>query len=274
MKKVQRLLLYIVLTALSFIWIYPFLWMVTASFKTQEEFFANGLSLIPNQFTFENILRAWNEANFDQYFVNSVIITLGTIIIVLLTTATCGYVLGRYSFKGKKVVYALLISSMFVPSEFTFIPIYDLIKMLGMMNTRLGVILAESGGNHLIFILLFATFFSKIPKELEEAAIMDGSGFFKTFSIIMLPLAKPVVGSVMIMQFIWTWNSFLLPLVLTLSAPNVRPLSVGLYAFQGENIVDWTGIAAGGTIAILPIIIIFICLQRLFVDGIAGSVKG
>ncbi|MNZ93441.1 L-arabinose transport system permease protein AraQ [compost metagenome] len=172
------------------------------------------------------------------------------------------------------MIYALLISSMFVPTEFAIIPIYDLIKNLGLMNTQMGVVLAEAGGNHLIFIMLFATFFAKIPKELEEAAIMDGSGFLRTFTTIMVPLAKPVIGSVMIMQFIWSWNSFLLPLILTLSAPNARPLSVGLYALQGENIVDWTGIAAGGTIAIVPIIIIFLCLQRFFVDGIAGSVKG
>ncbi|MBR2566075.1 MAG: carbohydrate ABC transporter permease [Paenibacillus sp.] len=230
--------------------------------------------MIPKEFTFDNLLRAWNQANFERYFFNSVIITIGTIFIVFFTTATCGYVLGRYSFKGKKLIFVLLIASMFVPMEFAIIPIYDLIKMLGLMNTQMGVILAEAGGNHLIFILLFSTFFAKIPKELEEAAIVDGSGFLRTFLTVMLPLSKPVIGSVMIMQFIWSWNSFLLPLILTLSAPNARPLSVGLYALQGENIVDWTGIAAGGTIAIVPIIIIFLCLQRFFVDGIAGSVKG
>ncbi|WP_110934103.1 carbohydrate ABC transporter permease [Paenibacillus bouchesdurhonensis] len=274
MRMIKRSIFYIVMTAFCLVWIYPFLWMVTASFKTQNEFFANGLSLIPKHFTFDNIARAWNQANFEQYFINSVIITVGTIAIVFFTTATCGYVLGRYSFKGKKIIYALLISSMFVPMEFAIIPIYDLIRKLGLVNTQMGVILAEAGGNHLIFILLFATFFAKIPNELEEASIVDGSGFFRTFIMVMLPLSKPVIGSVMIMQFIWSWNSFLLPLILTLSAPNARPLSVGLYALQGENIVDWTGIAAGGTIAIVPIVVIFLFLQRFFVDGIAGSVKG
>lgn len=270
----RKSIFYVIMSVFCLIWIYPFLWMVSASFKSQNEFFTNGLSLIPKSFTFENIIRAWNEANFEQYFINSVVITVGTIVIVLFTTATCGYALGRYDFKGKKVVYLLLIASMFVPMEFAIIPIYDLIKAMGLMNTRLGVILAESGGNHIIFILLFATFFAKIPKELEEAAVMDGSGFFRTFFTVMLPLSKPVVGSVVIMQFIWSWNSFLLPLILTLNEPDARPLSVGLYALRGENIVDWTGIAAGGTIAILPIIVIFLLLQRYFVDGIAGSVKG
>lgn len=222
----------------------------------------------------ENLIRAWNEANFERYFLNSVILSISTILIVLVATATCGYVLGRYVFKGKKIVMGLLVASMFVPMEFAIIPIYDLIKNMGLLNNLMGVILAEAGGVHIIFILLFATFFGQIPKELEEASIMDGSGFFRTFASIMLPLSKPIVGSVTIMQFIWSWNSFMVPLILTLSKPDLRPLAVGLYALRGENVVDWTGIAAGGTIAILPIIIVFLFLQRYFVDGIAGAVKG
>ncbi|GGA00588.1 sugar ABC transporter permease [Paenibacillus marchantiophytorum] len=275
MMKILRLsLFHVVMTAFCIVWIYPFLWMVSASFKTQSEFFSNGLRLIPNSFQMGNLVRAWNEANFERYFINSVVISVSTILIVLLATATCGYVLGRYVFKGKKLVLGVLVASMFVPMEFAIIPIYDLIKHLGLMNNLLGVILAEAGGAHIIFILLFSTFFGQIPKELEEASIMDGCGFFRTFFTIMLPLSKPIVGSVTIMQFIWSWNSFMIPLILTLSSPNLRPLAVGLYALRGENVVDWTGIAAGGTIAILPIIVIFLFLQRYFVDGIAGAVKG
>jgi ABC-type glycerol-3-phosphate transport system permease component len=274
MKLAKKTLFHVVMTAFCFVWIYPFLWMVSASFKTQNEFFANGLKLIPESPSVENLIRAWNEANFERYFMNSVALSASTILIVLLATATCGYVLGRYSFRGKKLVMALLIASMFVPMEFAIIPIYDLIKGMGLLNSLWGVILAEAGGTHIIFILLFATFFSQIPKDLEEASIMDGCGFLRTFLTIMLPLSKPIVGSVTIMQFIWSWNSFMVPLILTLSEPDLRPLAVGLYALRGENVVDWTGIAAGGTIAILPIVIVFLFLQRYFVDGIAGAVKG
>ena len=102
---------------------------------------------------------------------------------------------------------------------------------------------------------------------------MDGCGFFQTYVRIMFPLAKPVITTVVIMQFIWTWNSFLLPLVLTLSKPELRTLAVGMYALQGEHVVDWTGIAAGATISVLPVIIIFIIMQKHFVNGIAGAVK-
>lgn len=164
-------------------------------------------------------------------------------------------------------------ASITVPLVFTIIPIFELLKATNLADSRLGLILAESGGGHVIFLLLFMGFYAQIPKELEEAAGMDGCNFGQTFLHIMFPLAKPVMITVVIMQFIWTWNSFLLPLTLTLSNPKLRTLSVGLYALQGENVVDWTGIAAGASIAIVPIIVIYICLQKYFVDGISGAVK-
>ncbi|MFC5447096.1 carbohydrate ABC transporter permease [Paenibacillus aestuarii] len=269
-----QLCLHAILICLAFIWVYPFLWMISASFKSKDDFFTKGLSLIPSSLDVSNFTRAWREGHFEQYFINSLVIVFFVTVIVLFVTATCGYALGRYTFFGKKAVVGLFAASIFVPLEFAIIPIFELIKNLGLMNSLTGVILAESGGSHLVFVLLFAGFFRQIPKELEDSAIIDGSGFIRTFTQIMLPLAKPIVGSAIIMQFIWTWNSFLLPLILTLSNPAIRPLAVGLYALRGENIVDWTGIAAGGTIAIVPIIVIFLFLQRYFVDGIAGAVKG
>ncbi|MBM7568543.1 carbohydrate ABC transporter permease [Paenibacillus sacheonensis] len=274
MRIATRTIYHIVFAVLSLLWIYPFLWMLAASFKTQNEFFAKGLSLVPTNWDLSNFRRAWTNGNFEAYFLNSVIVAASVIVIVLVITSTCGYALGRYSFRGKGVILAVLGASIFVPLEFSIIPVFQLIKNLGLMNSRMGVILAESGGGHVLFVLLFASFFRQVPKELEEAATMDGCGFLRTYLSVVLPLSKPIIGSVVIMQFIWTWNSFLLPLVLTLSSPNLRTLAVGLYALRGENVVDWTGIAAGGTIALAPIIVIFLLLQRYFVDGIAGAVKG
>lgn len=273
-SSISRLVTHIFLIGICFIWMYPFLWMVASSFKTDSEFFENGLSIIPSSFNFSNITRAWETANFSQYFLNTLIITASVVLIVLISTSACGYALGRFSFPGKKVIYVLLVSSMFIPLEFSIIPIVALINALGLSNTMIGVILAESGGGHVMLVLMFAGFFSQIPKEMEESATMDGCGFIRTFIHVMLPISKPIIGSTIIMQVIFTWNSFLIPLILTLSNPSIRPLSVGLYAFQGENIVDWTGIAAGATISVLPVIIIFFFLQKYFVEGISGAVKG
>ncbi len=271
--SVGKLLLYGMLAVMAFFWVYPFPWMLSASFKTQDEFFASSVSLIPKSLTAENLTRAWNNANFGVYFKNSVLVTVAVVLIVLLSTALAGYVLGRYEFVGKRVVLGVFMASITIPLVFTVIPIYELLKGMGLSQNLLGLILAEAGGGHVIFLMLFSGFFASIPKEMEEASVIDGCSFPQLFLHIMFPLSKPIMVTVVIMQFIWTWNSFLLPLTITLNNPKIRTLAVGLYALRGENVVDWTGIAAGASIAVLPVIIIFIACQKYFVDGIAGAVK-
>lgn len=268
-----RSVLYIILSIFAFVWVYPFIWMITASFKTQDEFWGSGLNIFPHNPTLDNFIRSWNNANFSQYFSNTIIVTVSSVIIVLLCTSAAGYALGRYMFPGKKVVLGIFMASITIPLTFTIIPIYELLNGLHMTNSLLGLIIAECGGSHILFLMLFSSFYTSIPNEMEEAAIVDGCGFLQTYFKIMFPLGKPVIVTVVIMQFIWTWNSFLLPLVLTLSKPELRTLAVGLYALKGEHVVDWTGIAAGASIAVVPVIILFICLQKYFVDGIAGAVK-
>lgn len=272
-RKGKTLLKHVLLILIGLIWIYPFLWMVSASFKGQAEFFDNKLGLIPRKPTLDNVVRIWNEANFDTYFLNTVLVTAGAVALVLLMTMLAGYVLGRYQFVGKKLIMTVFLSSIAIPLVSTIIPTYEVVKGMGLMGTKLGLVLSQAGGAHVIFLLLFSSFFQQIPGEMEDAARVDGCNFFKTFFHIMMPLTKPIATTVIIMESIWAWNAFLLPLVLTLNNPSSRTLAVGLYAFRGENTVDWTGIAAGGTIAVIPIIILFIFLQRYFVEGIAGAVK-
>lgn len=271
--KPGRAIIWGVMAVLSLIWVYPFIWMVTSSFKTQNEFFHNKLSLLPEHFYVGNFIRAWKEANFGIYFKNSIIVTVAVVIIVLCITSLSGYVLARFDFRGKKIVLAVLLVSAVIPSTLTIIPVYELLKQLHLSQSLLGLILAEAGGGHVIFIMLFYGFFKGIPKEVEEAAVLDGCGFGRMFFKIMLPLSKPVIGTVVIMQGIWTWNSFLLPLTLTLNSPALRTLSVGLYALRGENVVDWTGITAGACISVIPVVLVFIAFQKYFVDGMAGAVK-
>lgn len=268
-----RSVLYLILSVFAFVWVYPFIWMITASFKTQDEFWGSGLNIFPQNPTLDNFIRSWNNANFSQYFSNTIVVTISSVIIVLLCTSAAGYALGRYMFPGKKVVLGIFMASITIPLTFTIIPIYELLNGLHMTNSLLGLIIAECGGSHILFLMLFSSFYTSIPNEMEEAAIVDGCGFLQTYFKIMFPLGKPVIVTVVIMQFIWTWNSFLLPLVLTLSKPELRTLAVGLYALKGEHVVDWTGIAAGASIAVVPVIVLFICLQKYFVDGIAGAVK-
>ncbi len=136
---------------------------------------------------------------------------------------------------------ALFALTVFLPEGYTIIPIFELVTRLGLANSLLGVTLAQSGGANVVLVLLFAGYFAQLPKELEEAAIVDGAGFFRVFWQIMLPLAKPVIATTIILQFMHSWNAFLQPLVLTLSRPDLRTLAVGIYAFQGEFFTDWSG---------------------------------
>ncbi|QOR70571.1 carbohydrate ABC transporter permease [Ruania alkalisoli] len=261
------------LAAILAVWVYPFLWMIATAFKPNSEVFARS-GLMPRQFTLENFARAWWDANIANSFMNSVIVAVGTVTIVLVTTAMIGYSLGRFAFPGRKMIFALLVASAFVPEGYTIIPIYKLLDALALNESLWGIILAEAGGGHVLFILLFAGYFSQVPRELADAAAIDGAGFSRTFVSVMLPLARPVVATTVVLQFMNSWNSYFLPLVLTLTRPELQTLGVAMKVFQGEFFSDWAGLAAAATISQLPIIVIFLCVQRFFIDGISGAVKG
>ena len=273
-KIFLTVLKYVVLSLVAVIFLYPFVWMISTSFKHEGDFLSEGLALITSNPTVENFVRVWTKASFGRYFINTVVVTVIVTVMVLIITSLCGYVLGRYHFAGKKAVYALFVSSICIPATTTVIPIYRIISSMSLNGTLTGLILATVGGGHVVFILLFQGEFQSIPNELEEAALVDGCSFAKMYWQVMLPMAKPVISTTVIMQAIWTWNDFLLPLVLTLSNSKSRTLAVGLYVFQGENTIDWTGICAGASISIIPIIVIFLFMQRYFVEGVAGAVKG
>jgi ABC-type glycerol-3-phosphate transport system permease component len=231
------------------------------------------LQLVPDTFLWENYQRAWTDARFGDYLLNTVIVTFATVAIVVIRCAMAGYVLGRYRFRGWKTIIVVLVATLFVPTGYTIIPVVDISQRLGLLNSLTGMIVALSGGAHVAAILLYMGYFRKIPRELEEAAVMDGAGFLTIFFRIMLPLAMPVTATVVVLTFLGTWNAFFLPLVFTFSRPDLRTVSVGMLVFVGENTTDWPGMAAAATISLLPVVLIFAFMQRYFVQGIAGAVK-
>jgi len=261
------------LVGVAILWIYPFVWMLSASLKDNMEVFAAGLKLIPSSLHFENYIRAWEDANFGRYLINTVIVTLWTVFIVTVRCACAGYVLGRYRFRGSRIFLGVLVATLFVPTGYTIIPIVQVSLQLGVIDSLSGMVLALSGAANVSAILIYAGYFRQMPKELEEAAVVDGAGFLRIFVSIMLPLAMPVTATVALLTFLATWNAFFLPLVFSFSRPELRTLSVGMQAFVGENAVDWTGMAAAGIISIVPVVLLFFFLQRFFVEGIAGAVK-
>lgn len=262
----------IFISILSLIWLFPFFLMILIGFQIRPTFTLQDL-INPKYFTLANYIRAWNEADFSTYFSNTLIVTVISVVLVLLITALAGYIFGKFEFAGKKIFMILLFGAMGVPAIFFTVPVYQVLRLMRIESSIIGIVLAEVGTGHVIFLILFSNFFRSLPSELEEAAVIDGANSYQVFYKIMFPLAKPIIGTVVVTQSVWTWNSFLFPLILSLNNPNIRTLSVGLYSFQGENIIDWTGIAAGACMAIIPIIILFLIFQNFFINGIAGAIK-
>ncbi|ASK67173.1 sugar permease [Brachybacterium avium] len=276
LKRSERLALIVgifILLPIALVWVYPFIWVFSSSLKSNAEIFGS-LNPFTSTLHLDSYVRAWHEADMGRYFLNTIFVTGMSILISVTVNALLGYVLGRYTFPGKKVIYALLALVVFLPQGYTVIPIFDLIDSLGLSGSLWGITLAEAGGVSVIVVLLFAGYFAQLPKELEEAATMDGAGFLRIFAQVYLPLAKPVLATAVILQFMHAWNDFLLPLVLTLSQPDLRTLAVGIYSLQNQYFSDWGMMSAASTIALLPIIIVFIVLQKYFIESFSGAVKG
>lgn len=273
-RKVGLNLLHVVLLTLCVIWLYPVVWMVAASLKTNAQMWDSSASLIPNPLQWDNYVRAWVTANFSLYFFNTVIFAACVVGLLIFMGATSGYVLGRFSFPLKRTIMILLIGTTVVPRATTIIPLFQLADILGLLNSRFGYILAYTSKTLVIAVLLFIGFFIGVPREMEDSGSIDGCNFWQQFRHIMFPLAKPIIGTVTILNTIGAWKAFMIPLVFTFSRPNLRTLGVGMYAFVGEFSSDWPAMAAAASISILPMILVFLLFQRYFIEGLAGAVKG
>lgn len=263
----------VVLLALALLWVYPFVWMLAASFKTNQSILSDGLRLLPQQPTVAAYGRAWYEAQFNTYFMNSVITTAATILIVVFRCATSGYVLAMYDFRGKKLIEAVLIVTFFVPTGTMLIPTVLMSRNLGLLNTRIGLILALAGGGQVASIFMYKGFFRQTPRELVEAGEIDGAGFLRCFLLIMLPLTGPITATTVVMTFMGAWNNFMLPLVFTFSNPGLRTLPVGMMVFSKGDMVDYSGQCAAALLSIAPIVVVYVFCQKYFVSGIAGAIK-
>lgn len=259
---------------LCIIWIYPFFWMVSASMKTTTELFSKGLNLIPENFSLDSYINAWVKGGFKNYFFNSVVTTSGAIMIVLFRCSTCGYILSIEKFRGKKIYMTILIATFFIPHGTTIIPVSQISTTLGLIGTRVGVILALAGGGQVTAIMLYKGFFDKTPRALYEAGIIDGASFVRIFLSVMLPMTGPVTATVTILTFMNAWNNLLIPLVFMMGNPSIKTLPVGMMAFSGAYATDWSGMAAASTMTLIPIVVLYICLQRYFISGVAGAIKG
>ena len=269
-----QITLQFVLAAFGFFYMYPFIWMISGSLKSKSEFFGSGLNLLPQQLLWENYGQAWQKANFGIYFKNTVFVTLVTTLLVVIITSMAGYALARHNFPGKKLIVGCILVTMFLPKGYTIVPIFELVKSLGLLNTLWAVVLVNTATSMIFNTFLFIAYYTTLSKELEEAAVIDGANPFTIYWRIAFPLAKPMIGTVILFEFIDNWNSFFIPLVFTLGRPDLRTIAVGMYAFMGQQSTEWTFMCAAATMSLLPTLLVFFFMQRLFVEGISGAIRG
>lgn len=265
---------HLVLVPLALLWFFPLLWVLLVSFQTPDQAVRGGTSLVPTPPTADNFGRAWSAASFSSYTLNTILVSAGVVVLVVTVSSLAGYALSRTRLRGRKFALGALAVTMFLPKGFTIIPIFVLMERLKLTDTVLALVLTEAGSVIVVPTFLFMGFFSSVPPSMDEVARLDGCGPIRTYFSIMLPLARPAIATVAIFNFITAWNAFLIPLVMTLTNPDLRTLGVGMYVFFGESSTDTTAIAAGSLMSVLPMIIVFLFLQRHYTEGVAGAVKG
>ena len=248
--------------------IFPFVWMVLTSFKTDKDVFSLPSQLWPTHWSLTGYMNIWNELPFARLFLNSVIFAGGVTVLSVIFDSMAAYALARLDFPGKNIALILVIATLMVPYQITLIPLFQMIFDFHWLDTYQGLIVPRATSAFGIFLL--RQFFVSIPRDLDSAARIDGAGEFRIYAQIMMPLAKPALATLAVFQFMNNWNDFLWPLVVT-SSTEMRTIPAGLTLFGGQYVVDYAVLMAGATISLLPLALAFFLAQRYFVQGIATT---
>ena len=273
MKLVSNILLYILLSVIAVIMVFPFLWMVINSFNSEGNIFRIPPTLIPDKLfkkdMFENYVVVLRDYNFLRYALNSFIVATSAALGQIFTCSLAGFAFARMNFRGKNLIFSLLLMTMMVPVQVTIIPEFLLMMKLGWLDTFLPLIvpsfLVGSFGT-----FMYKEFFENVPKDLEDAAAIDGAGPFKMFFFVFFPLAKVQTVTLFIIAFMNNWNDLLRP-VLYISSEKLMTITMALTQFQSEYEARWNYLLTGGVVAILPLLIVYMLLQRYVVEGMTHT---
>lgn len=271
---------YLVLGAVALVMVLPFVWTLATSLKFNEDIFAVPVQWVPLRITFEHYATAFTTVPFLRYFANSMVLAVAGVLTNLFFGSLAGYAFARMRFRGKKVLFRVLLSSMMVPGIITLIPSFLILKSFpfmggndwrgiggyGLLNTFWAIILPGAAGAFAVFMM--RQFFMTLPDDLAEAARIDGCGEFRIFWNIYLPLCKPALATLGLFTFQAGWNAFLWPLIV-LQDPNLKTVQMGLQAFSFNHRTDYGPLMAATVVAMLPIIILFMFTQKYFTQGIA-----
>ncbi|HEX2182409.1 MAG TPA: carbohydrate ABC transporter permease [Rubrobacteraceae bacterium] len=274
-QRVKLILSYLALILLTLVFAAPLLWMLSTSFKTNPEAIRWPLTWIPREFTLQGYSEIFNTTSQTpvlRWLINSLISAFAHTALVLATAAPAAYALARMHFRGKRIMFAIIISTLFIPHIILIIPNYLIVDMFGWLDTLLAVIVPSVPTA--LYLFLLRQFFVSLPRELEEAALLDGANRYQIFLRIILPLSKAPLATVAVLSFLQNWNDLLWPVYVLFSPQNLT-LQPGLGRLQGAYETEYPIIMAGGVLASIPVLIVFIFAQRYIIEGISRSgVKG
>jgi multiple sugar transport system permease protein len=272
-KSPWRTLVFILLVVATFLWLVPILTGLVTSVRTYDDILLNGFISFPKELTLENFSTAWDRGGLSRYLPNSFIITIPSLVMTLLLSSLAAYALARFNFRGNRLIFFLFVGGMLLPFQVLMLPVFRLTDKLGLYDTYWGLI-----AFHTAFQLGFCTFMLRnymrtVPSEIIEAARIDGCGELRIWAQMMIPLTLPAIAAIATLEFTWIFNDYLWAIVL-LRSDKLKPITAGLATLQGQYVTDWPVIVAGALIGTLPTLLVFLFLQRYFIEGLTlGSTK-
>ncbi|MEC2346526.1 carbohydrate ABC transporter permease [Paenibacillus barengoltzii] len=274
MRSLKTFCIYALLVAGGVISIYPLVYMLLTALKPMTLLFEFPPRFLPSEMTLSNFREAWGSQNFALYLLNSLLVTLASFALIFLLSSMLAFAYSRFDFKGKSLSFAIIMGGLVIPSLTLLIPQFVLIRQLGLFDSRWGLIVVYAAGSIPFTTFLLKGFFDSITRDIDESVEMEGGGAWTLFASIILPLSKPAFVPATIFNALTVWEEF--PWALTIiNDPLKRTLPIALANFQGQYTTQWGIVFAGSLIAVIPIILLFLLLQRYFIAGItAGAVKG
>ncbi|WEG08133.1 carbohydrate ABC transporter permease [Microbacterium horticulturae] len=272
-RRVTATILHVVLLLAGLAMVYPFVWMLVTAFKGLPQLLNQPLSFWPNPWQPQNFIDAWNDAPFGQAYANSIYIAILVVIGTLITASMAGYAFARIKFRGSRVMFVMFLATQMIPMQVTLIPFYLLMAKFGWVDSHLSLIVPAALANPFA-VFLMRQFVLSLPKELEEAALVDGAGRWRVFWSIVLPNLRPGLGALAIIVALGTWNNFLLPLVM-LNSQNLFTVPLLLQSFQGQfGSINYGLIMAASAVATIPMLVAFVIGQRQILNSMAASGLG
>ncbi len=266
--KIRKWFVYLILIAGLILTLMPFIWSISTSFKTRAGIFTMPPAWIPSEPTLEHYARLFEDIDFFRHFFNSTVVASAVTLLGLFFNSLAGYAFAKYRFAGRDKIFALLVISLMIPGQITMMPVFMILRGMGLLNTFVGLII--TGTISVFGIFLIRQFIMTIPNDLIEAARIDGCSEFGIYWKIILPLCKPVLATLGIFTFMASWNSFLWPLIVMIRE-EMYTLPVALAALSGEHATEFGLLMAGAVVTVIPVIVVFLLAQKYIIEGISTT---